>query len=126
MQILQQASSNSTPNSQKSCNVDECAKTIKQNISDKRKLRKRWQHIRSLQDKKKIKQGSERNERAPNDPKQKAIQTYFESLKATEATEYSLRKATKRLKRSQTPIPQYGQKGYAKGKCTDRSLCKCL
>ena len=40
-----------------------------------------------------------------HDEKQKAIQTYLESLTATEATEYSLWQATKRLKRPQTPIP---------------------
>jgi 2-phosphoglycerate kinase len=39
------------------------------------------------------------------DEKQKAIQTHLESLTATEATEYSLWKATKKLKRPQTPPP---------------------
>ena len=40
-----------------------------------------------------------------NDEKQKAIQEYLESLTASEATDYSLRKATKRLKQPQTSIP---------------------
>ena len=39
-----------------------------------------------------------------NDEKQ-AIQSYLESLTATEATEYSLWKATKQLNRPQTHIP---------------------
>ena len=39
-----------------------------------------------------------------NDKKQKAIQTYLKSLTTTDATEYSLWKATKSLKRPQTPI----------------------
>ena len=39
-----------------------------------------------------------------NDHKLKAIQTYLESLTATEATEYSLWKATKKLQWPQTPI----------------------
>ena len=40
-----------------------------------------------------------------NSYKQQAIQTYLESLTPTEATDYSLWKATKRLQRPQTPIP---------------------
>jgi hypothetical protein len=40
-----------------------------------------------------------------NNYKQQAIQTYLESLSPTEATDYSLWKATKRLQRPQTPIP---------------------
>jgi len=40
-----------------------------------------------------------------NNYKQQAIQTYPESLTPTEATDYSLWKATKRLQRPQTPIP---------------------
>jgi hypothetical protein len=41
-----------------------------------------------------------------NNYKQQAIQTYVESLSPTEATYYSLWKATKWLQRPQTPIPQ--------------------
>jgi len=40
-----------------------------------------------------------------NNYKQQAIETYLESLTLTEATNYSLWKATKRLRRQQTPIP---------------------
>ena len=36
---------------------------------------------------------------------QTTIQTYLENLTPTEATDYSLWKATKRLQRPQTPIP---------------------
>ena len=65
-------------------------------------MRKPWQNTRSPHDK------AKRNKAAKellNAEKQKAIQTYLESLTATEATEYSLWSATKRLKRPQTPIP---------------------
>jgi hypothetical protein len=41
-----------------------------------------------------------------NDQKQKAIQTYLESLSDTQATEYLLWIATKKLKQQQTPIPR--------------------
>jgi len=102
VQIIQQASWSSTHNSHKSPNVNTCAPTIKQKILDKRKLRNRWQNTRSPQDKGKLNKAVNELKELLNDHKQKAIQTYLESLTATE---YSLWKATKRLQRPQTPIP---------------------
>jgi hypothetical protein len=72
--------------------MDECSPMIKQKILEKRKTRKRWQTIRSPQDKAK----SERAEAAPKQRKTKAIQTYLQSLTATE---YSLWRTIKRQKR---------------------------
>jgi hypothetical protein len=78
---------------------------IKQKILEKRKIRKRWQNTRSPQDKTKLNKAVKELKQLLNDAKQEAIQTYLESLTVTEATEYSLWKATKRLKQPQTPIP---------------------
>jgi len=81
---------------------------IKQKIFEKRKLRKRWQNTSSPQDKTRLNKAGIELKQLLNDQNQKAIQTYLESLKATE---YSLWKATKRLKRPQTPIPPLRTEG---------------
>jgi hypothetical protein len=75
----------------------------KQKILEKRKMRQRWQNM-SPQDKAKLNKTVKDLNQQLNDEKQKTIQTHFESLTAIEATEYSLWKATKRLKRPQTSI----------------------
>ena len=61
-------------------------------------------NTRSPQDKGKLNKAVKELKQLLNDQKQEAIQTYLEGLTATEATEYSLWKATKRLKRPQIPI----------------------
>ena len=78
---------------------------IKQKILDKRQLRKRWQQSRSPQGKAKLNKAATELKQLLLDHKQQAIQTYLESLTATEATDYSLWKATKRLQHPQTLIP---------------------
>jgi len=104
--IIQQAAWSSTSTPHRTYQVDECAPRIKQKILDKRKLRKRWQTTRSPQDKPIFNQATHEL-KLLNDLKQQAIQSFLESLTATEATEYSLWKATKRLNRPQTHIPHY-------------------
>jgi hypothetical protein len=84
--------------------VDECAPRIKQKILDKRKLRKRWQTTRSPQDKAIFNKTTHELKLLLNDLKQRAIQSYLENSTATEATEYLLWKAIKRLNRPQTHI----------------------
>jgi hypothetical protein len=104
VQIIQQAAWYSTTYSRKSPNAGKCAPTITQKILDKKKSRKRWQNTRSSQDKAKLKKAAKELKQLLNDQKQKFILTYSESLTATEATEYLLWKATKRLLRPGTPI----------------------
>jgi hypothetical protein len=65
----------------------------------------KWQTTRSPQDKAIFNKATHELKLLLNDLKQQAIQSYLESLTATEATEYSLWKATKRLNRPQTHIP---------------------
>ena len=103
--IIQQAAWSSTSTPHRTYQVDECAPRIKQKILDKRKLRKRWQTTRSPQDKAIFNKSTHELKLLLNDLKQQAIQSYPETLTATEATEYSLWKATKRLNRPQTHIP---------------------
>ena len=71
----------------------------------KENMRKRSPNTRSPQDKAKLNKTVKEMKQFLHDEKQKTIQTHLESLTATEVTEYSLWKATKRLKRPQTPTP---------------------
>ena len=103
--IIQQTAWSSTPSPHRNYQVDEFAPRIKQTILDKRKLRKIWQTSRSPQDKAIFNKATHELKLLLNDLKQQAIQSYLKTFTATEATEYSLWRATKRLNRSQTHIP---------------------
>jgi len=105
VQIIQQAACFSTTNPLTHPNQNTCALALKQKILDKRRLRRRWQHTRSPKDKANLNKATNELKILLNNYKQQAMQTYLESLTPTEATDYSLWKATKRLKRPQTPIP---------------------
>jgi hypothetical protein len=105
VQTIQQAAWHSTTNSHIHSNENNCAPALKQKILDKRWLRRRWQHTRSPQDKANLNKATNELKILLNSYKQQAIQTYLESLTPTEATDYSLWKANKRLQRPQTPIP---------------------
>jgi hypothetical protein len=59
--------------------------------------------VRSPQDKAKPNKAATELKQLLLDYKQQTVQTYLESLTATEATDYSLWKATKRFQRPQTP-----------------------
>ena len=95
--IIQQATWFSMTNPLKHSNQNSCAPALKQKILDKRRLHIRWQHTR-YQDKANL-NNAKINELKIllNNYKQQAIQTYLKSLTPTEATDYSLWKATKRL-----------------------------
>ena len=105
IQIIQQAAWYSTTNRLTHPNQTTCAQALKQKILDKTKLRRRWQHTRSPQDTANLNKATNDLKILLNNYKQQAIRTYLESLTPSEATDYSLWKATKRLQRQQTPIP---------------------
>jgi len=83
----------------------ECPIEIKKMIENKRKLRKIWQTTRAPADKNKLNRASNELRTTLNVLKNSAIQNYLENLSPTEATDYSLWKATKKLKRPQQHIP---------------------
>jgi len=103
VQTIQQAAWNSTPPPRTYTHMYTYSQPIKQKITDKRKLRKRWQNTRSPQDKAAFNKAVKELKQLLYEEKQQAIQTYLSTLSATEATDYSLWKATKRLKQPQTP-----------------------
>ena len=111
VQFMQQVAWFSTTNPRTHPTQNTCALALKQKILDKRRLRRRWQHTRSPQDKANLNKATNKLKILLNNYKQQAIQTYLESLTPTEATDYSLCKATKRIQRLQTPIPQIRTSG---------------
>ena len=69
--------------------MNTCAQPIKQKITEKRKLRKRWQNTRSPQDKAALNKAVKELKQLLYEEKQ-AIQTYLANLSARDATDYSL------------------------------------
>jgi hypothetical protein len=81
-----------------------CAIPIKQKLMEKRRLRIKWQTTRSPQDKTAFNRVTKNIKQLLYEVKQQGVQTYLTNLTATEATDYSLWKATRELKRPPTPI----------------------
>ncbi|KMQ85058.1 rna-directed dna polymerase from mobile element jockey-like protein [Lasius niger] len=76
-------------------------------IFKKRKLRKQWQISRAPQDKMRFNKAVKELKKMLQEKKSKAIETYLQDLTLTEATDYSLWKATKKVMKHQqakTPL----------------------
>lgn len=83
------------------------ARSIRELISEKRKLRKKFQQTRSPTDKANFNKAIKLLKQTIIAENDKAVQSYLQNLTPTEATDYSLWKATKKLKantRAQPPI----------------------
>lgn len=78
---------------------------IMDKISQKRRLRKIWQTRRYPEEKRRYNNACRELKKLISDYKNEAFARYLEGLTATEATDYSLWKATKRLKQPQQTIP---------------------
>lgn len=72
---------------------------IREMVKDKRKARRRWQQTRDPIDKNILNNKTQRLNREIRKIKEESINTYLKELTAGSETEYSLWKATKRLKR---------------------------
>lgn len=80
---------------------------IRDKLEEKRKLRKQWQYNRTEINKRKLNRATKELKILIQKNRNQEFQKYLENLTPTEATEYSLWKATKRLKRPQqhnTPL----------------------
>lgn len=80
---------------------NEISPSVKEKIAEKRQLRKQWQQARTRKNKYKLNKATKELKDLIQREQNEGIQEYLESLTPTEATEYSLWKATRRLK-----IPQ--------------------
>lgn len=82
-----------------------CPINVRQKIKEKRTLRKRWQVTRAPADKLKLNQACKEIKNLLESIKSQSIQNYLENLTPTDTTDYSLWKATKKIKQPQQNIP---------------------
>jgi hypothetical protein len=78
---------------------------VKRMIAEKRRLRRIWQNSRNPNDKASFNRAAQNLKRVLYRTKNQWFEEYTKSLSATEATDYSLWKATKNLKHPKIPIP---------------------
>jgi hypothetical protein len=104
-QNIQKAAWNSTPEQNESKKASYCPLLVRQQIAEKRKLRRQWQYTRSPVDKNKLNRATKNLKNTLDGLRNQNIHDYLENLSATEASDYSLWKATQKLKHPQTRIP---------------------
>lgn len=102
---IQKAAWAATPSKENTKNVNNIPITVKEKIAEKRQLRKRWQNSRCVSDKTKLNKATKDLTRLLREIKNKGIQEYLASLTSTKDTDYSLWKATKKLKQPQQYCP---------------------
>lgn len=89
---------------------------VKNKISEKRNLRRKWQQTRNLSDTNIFNRTSRELTHLLNKIKNKELKNHIENLIVTEKTKYFLWKATKKFKRPflQVPILTNGNERWAK------------
>lgn len=102
---IQNAAWIATPDHNQVTVKEKCPIVVKEKILEKRKLRKKWQITRTENDKKKFNKSAKELKQLLMQIKNQSIQEYLSSLSASEATDYSLWKATRKLKRPQVSLP---------------------
>lgn len=102
---IQIAAWNATPEMGRKDQAGECSLLIKQKITEKRNMRKQWQLSRDPKAKTKLNRAVKELKQLLDESKNENIRTYLNELTPTSATDYSLWKATKRLKQPQISIP---------------------
>lgn len=108
---IQQASWNSTPELESSVKQQHCSKVVKDAIAEKRKLRKRWMVTRHRHDKEVLNKATRDLKELLHNERNRGIREYLEGLTPTKATDYSLWKATAKLKGApQANIPPVRKK----------------
>lgn len=101
---IQQAAWNSTEDKVETDSIQTIPDNIKKLIIEKRKLRKIWQQTRHPENKKKLNWASRNLKTQLDKIKNDAIQNYISALTPTETTDYSLWKATRKLKAPTTHL----------------------
>lgn len=102
---IQQAAWRSTPDAYISEIKESVPSIIKQKVAEKRKLKKRWQVTRYPTDKSNLNRATRELKETMAEMENQKFQNYLENLTATQATDYSLWKATRNMKRPQLSIP---------------------
>lgn len=104
-QTLQDAAWEATPDNEEQGTLDRCPLIIRQKIAEKRRLRRIWQNSRSPRDKTNFNNAAQNLKIFLKQHKNQEIQNYLSCLTPYEATDASLWRATKRLKRPTMFIP---------------------
>ena len=102
---IQQAAWNNTYIAQKKLVGHNYPKEIKELVAEKRRARKKWQQTRAPTDKNKLNKLTQQLRREIERLKDESIESYLRNLTADKDTNYSLWKATKKIKRPILQIP---------------------
>ena len=102
---IQQSAWNNTPKIKRRAIGNNYPKEIRILVAEKRKARKTWQHSRSPESKNKLNNLTQRLRRELNEIRNDTVNSYLRSLTYDKSTDYSLWKATKKLKNPITQIP---------------------
>ena len=102
---IQNAAWQATPDRNNQTYMEESPIIIHQKIAAKRKARKRWQLTRAPQDKQYYNKLAKELKHLLRTHKNESIQNYLQELTPTAATDYSLWRATRKLKHPQHHIP---------------------
>lgn len=95
----------STPPSTYKITKVPCPEKVKRVIAEKRKLRRIWQNNRNAINKTNLNRAVRNLKRLLDNNKNEGVTTYLKQLTATDETNYSLWKATKRLNQPKESIP---------------------
>jgi len=102
---IQQAAWQATPYPQEQHTHEICPTLVKQKLAEKRKARKTWQLTRAPSDKLKYNKLARELKHLLHTLRNEGIQHYLSNLTPTAATDYSLWKATRKIKHPQQHIP---------------------
>ncbi|KAG5322722.1 RTJK polymerase, partial [Pseudoatta argentina] len=104
-QCIQQAAWNATPVKPTIKNANVSSVLIRRKIAENRQIRKKWQIIRSPELKSKLNKAIKDLRKMLKSEVNENIQDYLRTLSPTQGINYSLWKATKRLKQPQISVP---------------------
>lgn len=102
---IQSAAWDATPDTSHISNTKRIPQNIRDKLAEKRRLRRIWQSTRAPRDKLKLNRATKEIKKLLMDSKNQSFQEYLEGLTPTAATDYSLWKATRKLKQQQQHIP---------------------
>jgi exonuclease III len=103
--VIQQAAWQATPPIRKQHPQRECPEIVKQKLMEKRAARKRWHNTRAPRDKQIYNRLAKELKQLLHNIKNSSVQHYLAGLTPTDETNYSLWKATRKLKRPQHHVP---------------------
>jgi hypothetical protein len=96
---------NATPEHTDTLKTYDCPILIKQQIEGKRRLRRGWHRLRAPKSKRLLNTAKQDLKQLLNKNKNDCIQTFLQGLTPRESTDYSLWKATKKMKQVKKPSP---------------------